>query len=203
MKQCFNDNEWVECNGDCLYNEASSGLKCPIPTKSFQGDVMVVLHVHDQMVPVLQFEVTGEKPTADKDVKKLRILSCWNMCYAQSTYAVEIGKDFANFIHYMKNCKTGTIDVNSYKVNLTGNRVDCRFSTSVVKFVEMLVVVLDHTYAKEANIYREVRNLITLGKQKLGSDIQLFSGENTGKNCFLIPLMSYIKDRKDNYGNLC
>ena len=146
--------------------------------KSFQGDAMVVLHVHDQMVPVPQFEVTGEKPTADKDVKKLSILSCWNMCYAQSTCAVEIGKDFANFIHYMKNCKTRTIDANSYKVNLTGNREDGKFSASVVKFVEMLVVALDHAYAKEVNIYREVRNLITLGKQKPGSDIQLLSGGN-------------------------
>ena len=202
IKQCLSENEWAECNGECSYNQESGGLKCPIPTKSFQGDAMVVIHVHDQMVPILQFEVTGEKPTADKDVKKLSILSCWNMCYAQSTHAVEIGKDFANFIHYNKNRQTKTIDANSYKVNLTGNREDGKFSTSLVKFLKMLFVALDHAYDKEGNIYREVRNLINLGKLKPGSDIQLNSSGNTGKNCFLIPSMSYINDRKDHYGNM-
>ena len=69
IKQCLSENEWAECNGECSYNQESGGLKCPIPTKSFQGDAMVVIHVYDQMVPILQFEVTVEKPTAYKDVK--------------------------------------------------------------------------------------------------------------------------------------
>ena len=53
---------------------------------------MITMHVHDHMVPVLQYEVAGEKPTTTKDVKKLSIMSCSNMCYTSSRYVVKIGK---------------------------------------------------------------------------------------------------------------
>ena len=59
-------------------------VKCLIPTKSFQVDAMITMYVHDHMVTVLQYEVTSEKLTATKDVKKLSIMLCWNMCYTGS-----------------------------------------------------------------------------------------------------------------------
>ena len=202
VKQCLNESEWAKCTGDCSYKK-QFGVKCQIPTKSFQADSMVILHVHDQMVPVLQYEVTSKKPTVNKDVKKLSILSCWNLCCADSTYAVEIGKDFTTFIYYQKNCTTTTIDCNSYPVQFHGKRADGgKFSASIIKFVEMLVMALDHAYHKEGDIYKEVRHPIAIGKQKPGSDIQLNTLHTTRNDCFLIPLMSYINDRKDNYSNL-
>ena len=130
-------------------------------------------------------------------------MSCWNLCCTDSTYAVEIGKDFTAFIYYQKNCTTAAIDYNSYPVWFHGERADGgKFLASVIKFVEMLVVALDHAYHKEGDIYKQVRHLITLGKQKPGSDIQFSTVNTTGKDCFLIPLMSYINSRKDNYNNL-
>ena len=164
VKQCPNESEWVECNGDCSYKKQFC-VKCQIPTKSFQVDAMVILHVHNQMVPVLQYEVSGEKPKVNKDVKKFSILSCWNLCYTESTYAVEIGTDFATFICYQKNCTTAAIDCNSYLVQFHGKRADGgKFSASIIKFVEMLVVALDHAYHKEGDIYKQVRHLIAIGK---------------------------------------
>ena len=53
VKQCLNESEWVEYNGDCSYKK-QYGVKSQIPTESFQADGMVVLHVHDQMILVLQ-----------------------------------------------------------------------------------------------------------------------------------------------------
>ena len=177
--------------------------KVPNSNKIFPGDSMVILHVHDQMVPVLQYEVSGKKPRVNKDVIKLSILSCWNLCYTESTYAVEIGKDFTTFIYYQKNCTTTTINCNSYTVWFHGKRADGgKFSASIIKFVEMLVVALDHANHKEGDIYKQVRHLIAIGKQKPGSDIQLNNLRTTGSDCFLIPSMSYINHRKDNYSNL-
>ena len=192
VKQCLNESEWTCCNGDCSYKKQYA-VKCLIPTKSFQADAMITMHVHDHMVPVLQYEVTGEKPMAAKDVKKLSIMSCWHMCYTNSTYAVKIGKTSALFIYYKKNQETGTIDCNSYPVRFHGNRDDGG------KFIEMLLVVLDHAFQKEGNIYRQVKHLIGLGKQKPGSDILLKMQHTTGSDCFLIPSMSYINDKKEDY----
>ena len=157
-KQCLNESEWAGCNGDCLYKRQYA-VKCLIPTKSFQADAMITMHVHDHMVPVLQYEVTSEKLMATKDVKKLSIMSCWNMCYTGSTYAVKIGKTSTFFTYYKKNWETGTIDCSSYPVQFHGNRDEVgKFSTLIVKFIEMLLVVLDHAFQKEGNIYQEVRH---------------------------------------------
>ena len=172
IKQMLREATWMDCTRETCTLFRSMGKQCPMLTKQFESDTMITSSVYQHDIPIMQVEVCGEKPQPEKDERKLCIISCWNLCYASLTYGMEVGKDWASLIKMKKNCKTGIIDTNKYRVDLNGAETDSKIFVDLLKLLEMMVAALYECIGQEEEIYENCQKLVKLTKLKPGSEIK-------------------------------